>query len=59
MIKYFLIAAVALGVGGLSGCVVAPGYGYGYGYGYAPAYYTAPAYYYGPSIGVGIGGRWR
>ncbi|HEV3425722.1 MAG TPA: hypothetical protein VG105_18445 [Paraburkholderia sp.] len=43
--------------GGLTGCVVAPPYGYGYApaYGYAPGYY-APSYYAAPTIGIGIGG---
>ena len=55
MTRYLVCAAIALGLGGLGGCVVAPGYGYGY----APGYYAAPAYYYAPSIGIGFGGRWR
>ncbi len=36
---------------GLSGCVVAPPYGYP-AYGYAPGYYAAPSV----SVGVGVGG---
>jgi len=50
MVRFFL--AVGLLVG-LSGCIVAPPYGYapapGYGYAYAPGYYAAP------TVGVGIG----
>ena len=37
---------------GLSGCVVAPPYGYAPAYGYAPGYYAAPSV----SVGVGVGG---
>lgn len=42
----------------LTGCVVAPPYGYAYapapayGYGYAPGYYVEPSI----GVGVGIGG---
>lgn len=47
-----LLVTLALGVC-LTGCIVAPPYGYApapaYGYGYAPAYYA-------PSVAVGIGG---
>jgi hypothetical protein len=45
MLRLFLVVGLAIG---LSGCIVAPPYGYapapgyGYGYGYAPAYYAAP-----------------
>jgi hypothetical protein len=43
---------------GLTGCIVAPPYGYapapGYGYAYAPAYY-APVV----GVGVGFGGGWH
>jgi hypothetical protein len=39
---------------GLSGCVVAPPYGYP-AYGYAPGYYAAPSV----SVGVGERGGWR
>lgn len=48
-----LLVTLAL-IGGLSGCVVAPPYGYAP----APAYYGyAPAYYYGPPpVSIGIGG---
>jgi len=57
MIKLFCICALAAT---LTGCVVAPPYGYayapapayGYGYGYAPGYYAEP----GIAVGVGIGG---
>lgn len=47
-----LLVTLALGVG-LTGCIVAPPYGYApapaYGYGYAPAYYA-------PTVAVGVGG---
>ncbi len=51
-----LLITLAL-LGGLSGCYVAPPYGYApapayYGYGYAPAYYAPP-------VSVGIGGNFR
>ncbi|WP_175888582.1 MULTISPECIES: hypothetical protein [Burkholderia] len=53
-----LLITLAL-IGGLSGCYVAPPYGYapapayyGYGYGYAPAYYAPP-------VSIGIGGHFR
>jgi len=62
MIRLFVILALAAG---LTGCVVAPPYGYGYepapAYGYAPGYYGyAPGYYAAPTVGVGIGfgGYW-
>ncbi|WP_434107074.1 hypothetical protein [Paraburkholderia caffeinilytica] len=47
-----LLFAIGFGLA-LSGCVVAPPYGYApaYGYGYAPGYY-APSV----SVGVGVGG---
>lgn len=46
-----LLVTVALGFG-LSGCIVAPPYGYAP----APAYGYAPAYYAAPSVAVGFGG---
>jgi hypothetical protein len=54
MKRLFITVAV---ISGLSGCVVAPPYGYApapgyYGYGYAPAYY-------GPPVSVGIGGSFH
>ncbi|WP_325045687.1 hypothetical protein [Paraburkholderia sp.] len=48
MVKFL----IAIGFGlGLSGCIVAPPYGYAPAYGYAPGYY-APSV----SVGVGVGG---
>lgn len=51
MIKLLVVLGLAAG---LSGCVVAPPYGYApaYGYGYAPGYYAAPSI----DLGIGIGG---
>jgi len=55
MIKLFCICALAAT---LTGCVVAPPYGYAYapapayGYGYAPGYYVEPSV----GVGIGIGG---
>lgn len=46
--RLFFALIAAAGVAMLSGCVVAPAYGYGY----APGYYAAPAV----DIGVGFGG---
>jgi hypothetical protein len=62
MVKLFGTLALAAG---LTGCIVAPPYGYGYepapAYGYAPGYYGyAPGYYAAPTVGIGIGvgGYW-
>ena len=64
MVRLFGILALAAG---LTGCIIAPPYGYGYqpapAYGYAPGYYGyapgyyryAPGYYAAPTIGGGIG----
>jgi hypothetical protein len=61
MIRLLCVVALAAS---LSGCIVAPPYGYapapayGYGYGYAPAYYAAPSV----DVGIGFGGYghgWR
>jgi hypothetical protein len=65
MIRLFAILGLAVG---LTGCIVAPPYGYGYEpapayesgpgyYGYAPGYYAAPAFALG--IGFGFGGHGR
>ncbi|SIT43833.1 conserved exported hypothetical protein [Paraburkholderia ribeironis] len=49
MIRLLCVVALAAG---LSGCIVAPPYGYAP----APAYYGyAPGYYVAPSVDVGIG----
>ena len=69
MIRLFGIFVLAAG---LTGCVVAPPYGYGYEpapvyqsgpgyYGYAPGYYAAPAVDVGIGFGFygGHGGRGR
>ncbi|HDR8948001.1 hypothetical protein [Burkholderia vietnamiensis] len=54
LISFVLIA-------GLSGCYVAPPYGYAPApaYGYAPAYYGYAPAYYAPAVSVGIGGHFR
>jgi hypothetical protein len=59
MLRLCLVVGLAVG---LSGCVVAPPYGYapapGYGYAYAPGYYAAPTF----GVGIGFGGGgccWR
>ncbi|NPT61563.1 hypothetical protein [Paraburkholderia elongata] len=59
MIRLLCVVALAAG---LSGCIVAPPYGYApapaYGYGYAPGYYAAPSV----DVGIGFGGYghgWR
>ncbi|WP_341317676.1 hypothetical protein WN982_21250 [Paraburkholderia sp. IMGN_8] len=59
MIRLLCVVALAAS---LSGCIVAPPYGYApapaYGYGYAPAYYAAPSV----DVGIGFGGYghgWR
>ncbi|CAE6702187.1 hypothetical protein R69927_03186 [Paraburkholderia domus] len=49
MVKLLFAIGIALG---LSGCIVAPPYGYAPAYGYAPGYYAAPSV----SVGVGVGG---
>ncbi|UXU92148.1 MULTISPECIES: hypothetical protein [Burkholderia] len=50
-----LLITLAL-IGGLSGCYVAPPYGY---YAPAPAYYGYAPAYYAPPVSVGIGGNFR
>jgi hypothetical protein len=56
--KVLRLAAAALLLAALGGCVYAPppSYGYAPGYAYAPA-----PYYYAPpvSVGVGFGGCWH
>jgi hypothetical protein len=49
MLKLLLTIGFAVG---LSGCIVAPPYGYAPAYGYAPGYYAVPSV----SVGVGVGG---
>jgi len=49
MLKLLLTIGFAVG---LTGCIVAPPYGYAPAYGYAPGYYAAPSV----SVGVGVGG---
>lgn len=63
MVRSLRMAAAAVTLAALGGCVVAPAepppaYAYGPGY-YAPGYY-APGYYYAPayppvSVGLGFG----
>ncbi|MCX4174011.1 MULTISPECIES: hypothetical protein [Paraburkholderia] len=57
MIRLLCVVALAAS---LSGCIVAPPYGYAPApvYGYAPAYYAAPSV----DVGIGFGGYghgWR
>ncbi|WP_198356904.1 hypothetical protein [Burkholderia ubonensis] len=49
-----LLITLAL-IGSLSGCVVAPPYGYAP----APAYYGYAPAYYAPPVSIGIGGSFR
>ncbi|HDR9125234.1 hypothetical protein [Burkholderia vietnamiensis] len=55
---YKVLISFAL-IAGLSGCYVAPPYGYAPApaYGYAPAYYGYAPAYYAPAVSVGIGGH--
>ncbi|GBH24056.1 hypothetical protein [Burkholderia vietnamiensis] len=57
---YKVLISFAL-IAGLSGCYVAPPYGYAPApaYGYAPAYYGYAPAYYAPAVRVGIGGPFR
>ncbi|ABO56622.1 hypothetical protein QZM46_02565 [Burkholderia vietnamiensis] len=57
---YKVLISFAL-IAGLSGCYVAPPYGYAPApaYGYAPAYYGYAPAYYAPAVSVGIGGHFR
>ncbi|AOJ78872.1 hypothetical protein [Burkholderia ubonensis] len=59
---YKVLISFAL-IAGLSGCYVAPPYGYApapaYGYAPAPAYYGYAPAYYAPPVSVGIGGHFR
>lgn len=50
MIRLFAILGLAVG---LTGCIVAPPYGYGYEP--APAYESGPGYYTAPAFDLGIG----
>ncbi|MCC8397662.1 hypothetical protein LJ656_34560 [Paraburkholderia sp. MMS20-SJTR3] len=60
MLKLLSVLALAAT---LSGCVVAPPYGYAPApapvYGYAPGYYAAPAVDVGVGIGFGGGHGWH
>ncbi|HDR9200139.1 TPA: hypothetical protein QDB48_001434 [Burkholderia vietnamiensis] len=57
---YKVLISFAL-IAGLSGCYVAPPYGFAPApaYGYAPAYYGYAPAYYAPAVSVGIGGHFR
>ncbi|WP_176300515.1 hypothetical protein [Burkholderia vietnamiensis] len=57
---YKVLISFAL-IAGLSGCYVAPPYGYAPApaYGYAPAYCGYAPAYYAPAVSVGIGGHFR
>lgn len=57
---YKVLISFAL-IAGLSGCYVAPPYGYAPApaYGYAPAYYGYAPAHYAPAVSVGIGGHFR
>jgi hypothetical protein len=61
MARFHRVAALALMLVGLGGCIVAPApppppvYGYDPGYGYGPGYYTPGYAVYPPPVSVGIG----